>query len=341
MTERITTAAAQPTIDERMPMLAHALDGNLVEQYLAQALAQAGSMRLLTLHTLRLQRHKIGRRCLIEYDVSVKHNGQHESLTLIGKIRAKGLDRTTYQLQQVVHAMGFATSTTNIVAVPEPLGVVPSLNMWLQRKVPGQRATDLFAERDSTRLAERIAEAVHRLHRLPFVLVRRHTMVDELRILHERLGQLAEIQPVWHARLTAVLRGCDQLAAQLPVPSLHTIHRDFYPDQVLVDAQRMYLIDLDMACTSDPALDLGNFIGHMHEYAIRKYHDYAALADPVAAMSARFCQLSGTAPQTLAIYAVLTLVRHIAISFQFPDRRQITPTLIAHCEDQIRRLTCL
>jgi hypothetical protein len=318
--------------DPRLPALPVALDAAAVAPRLAHALAESADARLVELHDIRLTRHKAGRRCLIEYDVTLTRGGRRESVTMIGKMRAKGADRATHDLHLALRAAGFCEANQAGVAVPEPLGLLPELGMWLQRKVPGQLATDLLPKADGVALATRIAVTAHTFYGAPVPPQRTHTLADELRILRERLGALADAQPQWRARLTGILQGCERLAATLPVSAPRGIHRDFYPDQVLVNDERLYLIDLDLFCLGDPALDIGNFLGHMREYALRVMHDPQAMAAQEAALRREFCARSGINPVAVTGYTTLTLARHIAISFQFPARRHITPALMTHCE---------
>ncbi|MBD3334077.1 MAG: phosphotransferase, partial [Candidatus Eisenbacteria bacterium] len=42
------------------------------------------------------------------------------------------------------------------------------------------------------------------------------------------------------------------------------IHRDLYPEQILVDDGRPGFIDLDELAAGEAELDLGNFIAHLH-----------------------------------------------------------------------------
>jgi thiamine kinase-like enzyme len=60
------------------------------------------------------------------------------------------------------------------------------------------------------------------------------------------------------------------------------IHRDFYPDQILVDRDRLWLVDLDLCCQGDPALDIGNFIAHITEQSLRQTGDPSAMEQEAA-----------------------------------------------------------
>ncbi|GAB4374644.1 MAG: hypothetical protein Kow00121_19340 [Elainellaceae cyanobacterium] len=323
------------TIDPKLPFLGEALDRQQAQSRLA-ALFPAATCSLAAIHLIR---HKPGRRCLIEYDLIVETPTSVQTVALIGKVRAKGLDRASYELQRALWNQGFAADSADGISVPEPIGIISEWQMWLQRKVPGTIATDQLLQTDGVALAHRIAEAAYKLHQTQIPASRHHTMTDELRILHERLPLVSQQHPEWRSRIEQVLDQCDRLGAAIPEPLPCGIHRDFYGDQIIVDGDRLYLLDLDLYCESNPALDVGNFMGHITEYSLRKFGNPDALGDREAALQERFIQLAGIELRpAIEAYALLTLVRHIYISTQFPERRYCTESLLELSE---QRLSCL
>src|SRR5207245_9541587 len=103
----------------------------------------------------------------------------------------------------------------------------------------------------------------------------------------------------------------DRLGAATREATTCWSHRYFYADQVIVDAGRLFLVDFDLYCEGDPALDIGNFLGHVTEQSLRTLGDPEALADREHAMEERFVELSGVTPAAVRAYATLTLVRHV------------------------------
>lgn len=321
--------------DPAMPFLAAALDPAEAKRKLEERLLD-GEARL-KLNGVRLLRHKPGRRCLIEYDVELRPpGGRHEEMTLLGKSRARGLDRKGYRIQRALREAGFDEEHSEF-RVPETFGVIPEFHMWLQRKVPGVPATGLLPEPGGAELARGIASLSDALHRAGVTPLRSpHTVADELRILRERLSGLAADQPHLGPRLERLLVCCEHLGAQIPRPQTRGIHRDFYADQVLVDGQRLYLLDLDLYCEGDPALDIGNFLAHITEYSLRELGDPAALADREEAMEDEFLRLSaGSSGEAVRAYTTLTLARHVHISTLFPERRAFTGRLLELCEERL------
>ncbi len=321
--------------DPKMPFVAGAIEPLNVQQQFLQYISQ--NSRKVNLCAIRVIRHKPGRRCLIEYDLEIENPDiSPQVITLVGKVRAKGTDINSYQLQQSLWNGGFSDDSEDGISVPEPMGIVPEFQMWLQRKVPGTLAIKLLPEPNGIPLAQRIAEAAHKLHQAGIPPKRRHRMADELRILHERLPMVAQLYPHLPRRLERVLEACENLGAATPEPQLRGIHRDFYPDQVIVDGHRLYLLDLDLYCEGDSGLDIGNFIGHITEQSLHTLGSPDALADREVALEERFVELSGEATRAaVRSYTTLTLVRHIYISTQFAERRPFTEALLELCEQRL------
>ena len=167
-------------------------------------------------------------------------------------------------------------------------------------------------------------------------------MADELRILHERLPAVSECHPHWSDRINRILGACDRLGASLPDPVPCGIHRDFYQDQVIVDNDRLYLIDFDLYCAGDPGLDIGNFIAHITEQSLRCLGDAKALTHIEHAMEERYVALAGEQKrQSIRAYSTLTLVRHIHLSTLFEERRSYTGALLKICEERLDEVGCL
>lgn len=324
--------------DLEMRTLALAINPVEVERQFEYCLPRlAGENGFIRLQEIRVRRYKPGRRCVIEYKVRVERSGfPLEVVVLIGKVRRRRTGKRSYQLLELLWNAGFRSNSQDGISVPEPIGIVPEFQMWLQRKAPGMPATDLLVLPDGVLLARRIAQAAHKLHMAGVPTLRRHTIVDELQILHKHLLVVAERHPCWSVRIRRLLEACDCLGAALPKPTPQGIHRDFYSDQVIVDGERLYLIDFDLYCEGDPGLDIGNFLGHITEQSLRMYGDTNVLTDRERAMQERFVELSGESTRAaVEVYQTLTLVRHIYLSMIIPQRRPFITKLLEICEERL------
>ncbi len=325
--------------DPALPTVRLALDPH-------EAQRQLGRQRLLRLTgpdgfthvgAIRVTRHKPGRRCVIEYDVEVERpDAPIERLTLIGKIRFVRFGISGYRLLSAFWDAGFDAASADGISVPEPIGAVGKLKMWLQRKVPGVTAAEALTAPNGVRLARRIAEAAQKVHLARVPAPERHTMSDELRILRECLTTVGRAKPELAARTDSLFVACERLATATAAFDPAGIHRDFYADQVIVDGSRLFLLDFDLYCAGEPVLDIGNFVGHLTEESVRIFGRPDALADRERALEDRFVELAGeeVRPRVTA-YATLTLARHVYLSTQFPERRPFTRALLELCEERV------
>jgi hypothetical protein len=194
--------------DEKMPFLAQALNPSSAEREMQSAefrlpdelRTRNSELGTPLVKSIRVVRYKPGRRCLIEYKLSAPQLPTN-SLTILGKVRAKGLDRKCFELMQTLWQEDFGPQRADGIHVPQPIGVIPAFQMWLQAKVPGLPATELLAGPDGVNLARRIAEGIHKLHQANLPAHRSHRMGDELRILRDRLVLVEQIKPSWSSRL--------------------------------------------------------------------------------------------------------------------------------------------
>ena len=324
--------------DPEMPSLAMAIDpARVQEQFMSGLACLAGEDKVINFKAIRVIRYKPKKRCVIEYDIEVERPDlPAETVTIIGKVRAKRNGKSAYRLLKAFRDAGFGSDSDDGISVPEPVGIVPEFRMWLQRKVPGQVMTDLLTSSFDVELARRIAMSAYKIHNADVPTERCHTMADELSILRKCLTIVANKETIWSGRIGRLMDSCERLAASVPRPRPCGIHRDFYSDQVIVDSTRLCIIDFDLYCHGDPGLDIGNFLGHITEYSLRHLGDPDGLAGMENAILENFIEMSGerTRASVLA-YAALTLVRHIYLSTLFPERRSFTGRLLELCEERL------
>ncbi|EHD22207.1 aminoglycoside phosphotransferase [Brenneria sp. EniD312] len=311
----------------------------VADAVLAASGAPAGSR----LTHSEIVRHKPGKRALVHYRISPP--AQAAPWELLGKYGEKGVDERAFRCQLTLWRNGFDNRAD--VAVPEPLALVPSFNLWLQRKVAARPMADfLFPDAENLRqLGERVGAALARLQQNRAlrreIAARRWGIEDELAILRRRLADVAACHPRWRDRLDPLLHAAEKRAIALINERDVCLHRDFYFDQVLVpdDAPgRLVLVDFDLCRLGPAALDAGNYIAHVQEFALRCHGDSAALAPHEQGFCDAFLAHSpGVALDAVQGFTHLSLLRHISLSTQFAERVHTTETLIALCEKALHR----
>ena len=322
--------------DIQMPFLKQALAPQNAKQRLADVLSNDKQLRSFELSSIRLLRYKRGRRCLIEYRGRLAVSGSYS--TVLGKIHAKGRYEQALLRQQSLWDAGFDYDCSDGICVARPLGIIPEWHMWLQCAAPGQVSWRALAGPRALQIATRIAEAAQKLHQANIPTKQTHTLNDELAHLSERLLRVAHELPEFCQRIRRILDQCYELAETIIPVSPVGIHRDFYPDQVLIDGDRLFVVDHDLYALGDSRLDIGNFCGHLIERSIRieqRPHMYDC---PAATMIDRFVELHGgdqRCRHAINVYTVLTVARHVFLSGQIPERMATTVPLI----ELLERLT--
>jgi len=324
--------------DPAMPSNRDALDPGVIAPILSRLIGVSGQpVPARALKSIRALRHKPGRRCVIEYcfRTGLEH-GRQDTYRFIGKKRARGLDLRTFRVNAALYSNGFGQGCPDGIEVPQPIGCIPELNMWIQRSVSGQNPFPLFHKNEDPTVGKRIAGLLFKLHSANVPSKRQHDLQDEMTILETQLGKVADSNAHMKERIHAVLSACRDLCDNAPEPRYTGIHRDFYHDQVLVRPGKIYLLDLDLYCIGDPALDLGNFIAHIEEQSLREFNDVTVCERAVDLLISHYCDLVGEdISEAIEMYSTLSFVRHIAISQRITKRNGFTERIIEICESKL------
>jgi aminoglycoside phosphotransferase (APT) family kinase protein len=316
-----------------IPHLAAALDIDVMRERLSGLLeAPAGELDLAEPELMRL---KPGSRALVRYRAAISG----DPLDLVGKIRAKGADRRTPVLHEALRAAGLDGEAHHGVGVPGSHGVVAEMHLWLQDAVPGRMAADFLLPGGDTTPSARAGVALARLHRTSVPTDRTWTFAQETEVLEQALFAAQKALPGEAGRIASIAGKARLLISSLAPGPVTGLHRDYYPDQVLIDGERAWLLDLDLYALGDPAIDLGNYVAHIAELALRRHGDAAALDEHAAA----FLQAYGghvPLPDGLRVkmMKVFSLCRHIHISMRIKSRRDSTLPLIGICETWLDNL---
>lgn len=108
-------------------------------------------------------------------------------------------------------------------------------------------------------------------------------------------------------------------------------HRDYYGDNILIDGQRVWILDLDLYCTAELGLDAGNFMAHLADQAIRKFGRFDALQVSEEAFAEAYLDMAAfDLMPRIRLYRVLSLARLAAISARFEDRQHYTHEFLAY-----------
>jgi hypothetical protein len=338
---RLDGRGVDPAALDSIASLRYALDPAAMRELLATTV---DSVELLSL--------KPGRRAVVRYRTPAG--------ALIGKIRAGHRPTSPFRLMERFRAVGFDRGP---VQVAEPVAVFEDLEMWIQRAAPGVPGNHLLDDLGTAiEMASTAAAAVHCVHLAGVPTKRTHSIDHELEVLARRLSAAAVVRPDLADRLGALQQACVRRSSDARDVSARGgptgIHRDAYADQFLFTGLGRppagagcsadgdtgvrtigpvtTVIDFDLYCLGDPALDVGNFVAHLTEHALRTTGNAASLAFAEAECRNAFLDLAGGRHAVAVdVYADLTLARHVALSTTVPGRAHLTDAIIEICEARL------
>ena len=263
----IEAAFRTATEDPALPLLAGLTTSSGASDLLGRLLGR--SLRVRGITTVK---HRPGRRCILR--VALDPDGIRPApadavvyLKVYGTDRAASVGRRTAACK-ALRAGGPQVQLPPVLAVAPELGLVVIGGLrgepFLNRLAAGQPG-----------LTRRMSEAMAHLHaitaaQLPGDAFRRHDARRELAPLAARLRDLESSCPTLAGQARAARQSVERAhdrAERLPW-RWRLLHRDLHPGQVLVDGNRLAIVDWDDAALGEPAVDLANFAAHLRLAAL-------------------------------------------------------------------------
>ena len=275
----------------------------------------------------RLLRHKPGRRALVEIPAA----GPQGPRTWLAKTRSKRPDHATPALHAALRAAGFDGRPGAAFGVAEMRAGPEGMRACLMARVPGRPLSDWLSPEADPAPFHAAGSALATLHAAPVEPGRAWSGADELAVVDRALSAAAAQVPGAADTIARLRERAARLCAQAPSMPPVLLHRDFYPDQALVDGSCAWLIDLDLAARGDRHVDLGNMLAHLAEFGLRRFGRAGALDAQAASFLAGYGTAGGTwSTQALRDMLWISLLRHLHICLQLGDRSHVFPELLVH-----------
>lgn len=317
--------------DQALQGAKDAIDPRIARERLADLACEDGVHMGIELTAIHVLRHKPGRRCLIEFVGRSRTTG--EEISLIGKVDAKNRQNLRFERQRALWNAGFQFDSIDGISVARPWGVVREWSMWLQEKVKGQTAWRALQSSAGPTIAKQIGYALTKLHDACLVLPSIHTIDDEMRILYDRLSQAADLAPHLAGRILRLGDACQEIVGEHVRGAHCPVHRDFYPDQMLIDGNRIVLVDFDLLCRGEAAIDIGNFRAHLWEHSLCYPLDTRSYTACDAALVNEYVRhRPAVTIASIDVYTVLSLTRHVFLCTKRFDPDSTMPRILDACE---------
>lgn len=281
---------------------------------------------------ISLLRHKPGRRALIRYDISLADN--LPPVVILGKLRAKGADRRTPALHCSLRAAGLDGSAPNYVGVAPVLGLTNEPALWFQPLLQGATMTEHLTALGLA-ASQSAGHALACLHSTGVKTDRLWSMVDEIAVLDRALSEVENALPTRSAEINETFECARRKVEDLGQITTTCIHRDFYPDQLLLDTPITWLLDLDDMAQGDPTIDVANYFSHLTEFGLRWHADQDTFVGDAQAFMASYQTHRYLDRERAEILHWVSLARGIGIAHRIEGRRHTVDPLISLCHSAL------
>ena len=294
-------------VDPRLPGLLQATDprmGTVLERVLPKALAGLALERCTT----EVVKYAVADRAVLRYEVLWRLQPSRRSVRQVvyGKVYT---DASGGRIAPTLEALRDSVAAGPVESLPfllpRFLGYLPGLRLALTEALPGTSSLSALVRAqvaDGHAGEPGAGSAQAALARCARVVSALHTPVSGPRTATEAFGPprtlSAEVDRL-RAEVEAVARYAPALGATLqdrldalgvaadqPAPAPVIAHGDLRMSEILLDGPISSIFDVDTVCAAEPALDLGQFVGH------------------VAVVGAKAAALDGAMPRALDLERV-------------------------------------
>jgi hypothetical protein len=155
--------------------------------------------------------------------------------------------------------------------VPALLAYLPNLGALVLEEAQGTSLRKLVEKGDDTEaMLSHVGRALAAFHQGEISGLPSHGLADELALLKRSKAFLVSTCPHLQARLESVFEAIEAGLQEVPPGLTHLALR---LDPILVDGDRLWLIDLDSLSAADPLLDVAFFLANLASLRIRSKLD--------------------------------------------------------------------
>jgi tRNA A-37 threonylcarbamoyl transferase component Bud32 len=297
--------------DLRLPALAKLIEGPPTE-LVSALLPELGSANRDALSwTADVVQYRVDMRAIVrltvaEYDPPSGHTREHQFYAKVYRDAEQG--RRAFRSQADLHARTAGAGEHLVVA--KPIFYDDALRTLVTEAVPGMSFSKIISrDKRSIDAVRAVARAIARFHQVDVAATPR-PIADEMARLHEARQSLAASRPDLADEVSAMV---DSIAAGLAEAPSMVIHGDLKPDHILIDGDRVALIDFDLLARADPVVDVAHlvaFLGRPQERSRSRRDETADIAQ--AFVDEYFAAVPESWRARLPLYHAMTSIHKAA-----------------------------
>src|SRR5712691_4190914 len=225
---------------------------------------------------VRVLKHHVGQRCTLE----IGWRRGSDWHFLIGKVYREDRPDILAAMERIQEA-GFGPQDE--FSIPRPLAYLPSLRLFLQEKVEGRVAKEIFKagdEQSRAAAAERCALWLARFHTFG---PKAGPLFDSERCLSElleRKRRIAKLGSRFAAKAERLFEWLEAAGAALRPVEMRAGHASYSPAQLILAEGRTVTFDWDGYDVADPARDVARFLAALRRLAVGRLRSIRAVDGP-------------------------------------------------------------
>ncbi len=301
--------------DWRLPSLPLAMQPEKVASVLRRASPDANHASAAYSSEVKVLRYRPHYRCVFGYAMTPSAKSLQQ---MVGKIYPPGPEaRQVWNAINILHPQRMELG----VMVSRPLALEEEWNLVLMERAPGvsmkQLLIDARTPKEAAGLVSLAAAALATYHGLRFESPLVRSAQTELQKLRKRIDRLHLVAPSLAEQADALLQRVEALAQGCTFGKSSFIHGDCKPSQLLIDQGRVAIVDYDMACLGDPAIDIGNFMAQFLKYALSTGQGHLRQLAPYFLAEYQARSSADGLAERAHLFQALSLVRMAVRTFQW------------------------
>lgn len=245
----------------------------LAERLRGGGLGQWNGGAVEEVRVVRLLKHHVGQRCTLEIGYRTESGWN----SLIAKVYRT--DRPDIQqAMQNIQKAGFGLQDE--FSIPQPVAYLPSLRLFLQEKVEGPLAKEIFKtgnEESRVQAAERCALWLARFHTFGPKAGPVSDAESYLTVLRERTRRIVRQKGRCAAKASRLLEWLEDAKNRLRPVEMRAGHGSYSPAQLVLAEGRTVTFDWDGYDVADPARDVARFLYALRRWALDQLDTVRAL----------------------------------------------------------------